>query len=102
VPARAFTLVVRPTDVQPVNADLMGISLEGTIVAAEPFAGGWLVTVHMPSGLEVEAVVPWEARPQPGDDVSLACRAEKVHVFDQAGVRVEVARSMVEELWATL
>jgi ABC-type sugar transport system ATPase subunit len=93
-------LAVRPTDFVD-DADADALPFEGTVVAGEPFAGGTLVTVRTPGGVELEVTLGPRQRWELGRELRLGVPADALHVFDGAsGTRREdLDADTLRSLW---
>jgi ABC-type sugar transport system ATPase subunit len=74
------TITIRPSDLLP-SFQPESLILTGDVVAGEPFAGNWLITIRTNQGTEIEGVVPWDRPPGFGQALELGCERDRIYFF---------------------
>jgi ABC-type sugar transport system ATPase subunit len=98
-PVGDITPALRPSDVTLGASN--GLNLTGVVMAREPFAGNWLVTIALPGEIEVEAVIDRDRTPGVGESVTVTARPDALHLFDSTtGVRVSAPPIELIRAWS--
>lgn len=93
-------LAVRPTDLT-VDDRPDRLSATGTVTATELFAGGSLVALRLPTGIDLEVTITARTPAGIGEELTVAAHPEDVHCFDaQDGTRQSPAADALRATWS--